>query len=88
MDIEYQTIQDTDIYGYKRKASPYVDIELQTIKYPDVCGHKYQPCVYMGIGKHVQSLCIYIHQYLGKLDILCPHKHQFVVCPHSHNLVI
>ena len=32
-----------------------------TMDNPDVCGHKYQPCVYMGIGKHVQSLCIYVH---------------------------
>ena len=41
-----------------------MDIELQiegqhcsgTMGNPDVCGHKYQPCVYVGIGKHVQSL--------------------------------
>ena len=27
-----------------------------TMDNPDACGHKYQPCVYVGIGKHVQSL--------------------------------
>ena len=36
VDIEFQTIQDTGVYGHKHQTYLYVDVELQTIKYPNI----------------------------------------------------
>ena len=33
VDIEFQTIQDTSVYGHKHQTYLYVDVELQTNKY-------------------------------------------------------